>query len=601
MSRLDQHFKESLKNLPDQKLSWFANWKIKRRLKRRALELSGRSSWLLSVQQLAAVPVALVLMVLSTTSYAFYSPAVVRGDSMYVVKSTLETWMYPDDSEDRVVYHLWLSDRRYDEVREILKRKGETNFAAFIPAVQAAEPPSPLERGNKTELGELDRILLETLQRASKNVEVAFVISDEIREVKKVAAVKEKIKEKVAKQKVFFHEMKPVLAKMEKPREERLARIEQDEGLKRIEVIGTIDEEGRGENDQSLDFSTELKARDGFSESPEFRSNVPSTVGRRDDLSNQGSTSELGVDSSFKGLGVEQDAQNNEELVVPEVVQVASIADFFEDQLNLQDELLDQMEKTVAVAEEVKADEVVGASVVTVMKSKVREMKKIQSELLADLDEDGNDEVLKLAKVVHEKKKKEMEEVLIAQDDLGLEGADEDNHAEEPEDAQDEALSTEEGTEIASVSDPVTKKARIMAPAVQSDTSVMIDPLADQDDMVNEMLEMAETMMMVQPANDASLAPSSEIVDIVDDALSVSDDQLRDECIALAEKVCGEKGETCVKEEVEKCEREEGAEDAYDPNDNEDEQKEELNTVEQTQIVPEGEEVLDVESGIKTP
>ncbi|MDF2379683.1 MAG: hypothetical protein P1V18_05730 [Candidatus Gracilibacteria bacterium] len=558
MSRLDQHFKESLKNLPDRKLSWFADRRIKSRLKRRFAELNGRSSWMLSIQQLAAVPVALMLMVVSTTSYAFYSPTVVRGDALYTVKSTLETWMYPSGSEDRIAYHLWLSDRRYDEVREILKRRGETNFAAFIPAAHAADEG----------LSELDKILLETLQRASKNVETAFVISDEIREVKKVVVVKEKIKEKMTKQKQFFAEMKPVFEKMD-TLEKPLVVVEQT--LLSVPQNISQDEIADDENQALLDA--------------ESRIDTASSLG-----SDRAEEESLLVSPNENALSNENDVL---EVALPEVMQMASIADFFDEQLTLQDELLDQMEKTVAVAEEVRADEVVGASVAYVMKSKVREMKKLPSELLTDFDEDGNDALLKLAKVVHEKERAKLDEILVAQElvqqenmaltnereIVELEVLREDSELEESDLLLENELQ-DQGTEIAASSDIVSERAKVLAPVVKTDgvvseSNLLTDSFPENDALLSEMMDRAESML-AQPLEDlvaveensltksdmanemadltADIDVSATVSEIID--LPVVDESEKDECTVKAEEICGEKGEECVKEQKEKCEEE---------------------------------------------
>jgi len=230
MSLVDKPFKEAIRDLPTKKLSWWADRRIKKMLRHRAAELEGRSLWFWGyARQLVAVPVAFAVFVTSLGSYAFYSPTVVRGDMLYAMKTTIEDYRYPREgtSEDRIAYHLWLSERRYDEVNEILERLGKKPLV-LIPAAQASN-------GVDESLNELDQILLETLQSATQHVDYAFLISDEIREVERVRAVKTHIQQTLEKQKTFLEKATPVLKEV-KLRERKKARIKREKPVQQQEV-----------------------------------------------------------------------------------------------------------------------------------------------------------------------------------------------------------------------------------------------------------------------------------------------------------------------------------------------------------------------------
>lgn len=226
MNLIDQHFEEALRDIPQKKLSFWANRRIRKQMKQRYYELEGRPLWLIFLPRLVAVPVALMLVVTTTAAYGFYSPTIIQSDWLYRVKERGEVWLYPTDKEpeERISYHLWLSDRRYDEVREILRRKTGQEIV-FVPNAKAHGNGD----GHDEESGDpLDAILQSTLQRAAENVETAFVIAEEIREVPRVAKVKEQITIAVEKQQQWLQKAKPVLAQVQlrKPQIERRRRLQ---------------------------------------------------------------------------------------------------------------------------------------------------------------------------------------------------------------------------------------------------------------------------------------------------------------------------------------------------------------------------------------
>jgi len=87
MSDFRDQFEDALKSLPEKKLSWWADRRVRKMLKQRSKELQSGYSWGFYFQKLVAVPVALVLLVVSVGSFGFYSPSVVQGDFLYPVKT----------------------------------------------------------------------------------------------------------------------------------------------------------------------------------------------------------------------------------------------------------------------------------------------------------------------------------------------------------------------------------------------------------------------------------------------------------------------------------------------------------------------------------
>lgn len=205
MSLVDKHFKDALRDLPEKKLSWQVDRQIRKMIRQRAAELDGHKPFWVVLRRLVAVPVALALLLTTMSGYAYYSPAVVQGDFLYPIKSELENRLYPESgtSEERIAYHLWLSERRYAEVAEILERKSRQPLS-LVPAVYAQE----------LNIDPLDAILLETLQRATQHVEYAFLVTDEIRDVERVQEVKEQILDSIRKQREMLEEIVPALEKV---------------------------------------------------------------------------------------------------------------------------------------------------------------------------------------------------------------------------------------------------------------------------------------------------------------------------------------------------------------------------------------------------
>lgn len=209
MNTTDKNFEDALKGLPEQKLSRQADRHILKMIRQRAKELDGKVSISMSMwhslTRLVAVPVAFALLITSTGAYGFYSPSVVQGDLLYPVKSELESIFYPQngESEERIVYHLWLSERRFAEAEEIVDRK-DGQFVSFVQNVRADED----------DVSSLDKILISTLERANQNVDLAFLIVDEIEDVEKFRVISDRIRRSVAKQKVFLDKSAPILAKV---------------------------------------------------------------------------------------------------------------------------------------------------------------------------------------------------------------------------------------------------------------------------------------------------------------------------------------------------------------------------------------------------
>lgn len=221
MSLVDKPFKEAIRALPTKKLSWWADRRIKKMLRHRVAELEGVNVWTDFFKRFVAVPMALVLLITVTGGYVYASPSVVKGDLFYSVKTTIEQSRYPRNgtSEDRIAYHLWLSERRYAEVNEILSRLGKAPLV-FIPAARAVEPTGSAD-------DELHQVLLETLQDATQQVDYAFLISDEIRDVQRVKVVKEQIRTSLEKQRDFVKQVTPVLKEV-KLLQKKKARVKKE-------------------------------------------------------------------------------------------------------------------------------------------------------------------------------------------------------------------------------------------------------------------------------------------------------------------------------------------------------------------------------------
>jgi|CXWL01.1.fsa_nt_gi hypothetical protein len=321
MSLLDQHFEEALRELPQKRLSWTANRRIQKMLSRRTRELArlpdGQErgmSWWGIFQRLVAVPVAMVLILVATGGYGFTSSTVVKGDFLYTVKSQLEPYLYPSNgsSEERIAFHLWLSDRRYAEVSEILNRLGKPSLV-FLPSVYAQE--GDVENTENP----LDQLLFETLQSAVKQVDYALLITDEIRDVKRVASIKSEIRISLEKQKMFVEEAAPVLHKVRLKqkrfsRQQTVRNIIASESAALTKIAPSLEPQNTS--------SAELPAIAGDSENS---SPVP-----------------LAFDS-----------------VVDEPLELTTVAELIEDQLAFQEYLLVKVENSVAKADFERKTEVI--------------------------------------------------------------------------------------------------------------------------------------------------------------------------------------------------------------------------------------------------
>ncbi len=214
MNLLEQHFEEALRDLPKKKMSFMADFRLKRRLKRATRELAGVSPFMMVIRQLVAAPLAAFLLLFAVSAYAYESPAVVQGDLLYPVKDKLETFFYPASAapEQRMDYHLVLSDRRYDEVNTILARREGENLSWIQPA---------LAEDGAVSTSALDGILVETLNRATEQVDLAFLVADETKDPTRLKAMKETIEGRIVRHKDFFQKSGPLLQKVKlqkKPR-----------------------------------------------------------------------------------------------------------------------------------------------------------------------------------------------------------------------------------------------------------------------------------------------------------------------------------------------------------------------------------------------
>ncbi|MDZ4217238.1 MAG: hypothetical protein U1C97_02880, partial [Candidatus Gracilibacteria bacterium] len=229
MNTFESQIEQAIQRLPERRLSWMADWRIKRRLKRSAEALNSSPTFRSFWYSLAMVPVAMALLLVSAGTYAFQSSAVVRGDFLYPVKTRVEAVFYPvvGDSEERVAYHLWLSERRYAEVGEILRRKSlQQKKVAFIPAARAAE----------SEEDELDRLLRETLGEAQKNMGEALQSMKEIKQPERLNVVKAQVQETLNKQKKVIQAAAPVL----KAVKVQAVEVVSDESLKKAEAVQPV-------------------------------------------------------------------------------------------------------------------------------------------------------------------------------------------------------------------------------------------------------------------------------------------------------------------------------------------------------------------------
>lgn len=314
MDLVDKPFKEALRELPIKRLSWWTDRGIKKMIRQRAMELEGRTDWSLFFKQLVAVPAAFVILITAVGGYAYASPTVVKGDFLHGVKTKIEVAQYPREgsSEERIAYHLWLSGRRYAEVNEILKRLGKTPLA-FIPGAFASN-------GVVVSVDEeLSQFLLETLQDATQHVDYAFLISDEIRDVGRVKAVREEIRGSLEIQNELVKKVVPALKEL-KMKEKRAPRVK-----------------GGGK------FKVQSSLRGGQAK---FKEEIEENV-----------IEEVSVDEQIDEIQQEEQVPV---LVEPELEEsvdeqpqeeLADLGSFLEDRLAFQDGVLDQIDEAVLFAD----------------------------------------------------------------------------------------------------------------------------------------------------------------------------------------------------------------------------------------------------------
>jgi hypothetical protein len=326
MSLIDKHFKDALKNLPEQKLSWATDRALKKSIRQRASELDGKKPFWMAFRRFVAAPVAFALLLVSTGGYAYVSPSVVQGDLLYPVKTELENRFYPQSgtSEERVAYHLWLSERRYAEVQEILERRESGKKMASVVFAQGLTNDP------------LDDILVQTLQRATQHVEYAFLVTDEIKEVEKVKSVKEKIKITLETQKKVLEEVAPVLEEvkfLEKPKARQKSIKE--------EVVPRVIAEAMDAGDVNLE---------------DLPVSVESSIGSRsvpvesvDEFVEEGIAKE-DLPKEFLELALPPELESTM-IEIEVLADIDDAADFLLDRLAFQEDLLESMDEAVEEAE----------------------------------------------------------------------------------------------------------------------------------------------------------------------------------------------------------------------------------------------------------
>lgn len=362
MSLVDQHFKDALKKLPTKKLSWQADRRIKGLIRQRVKEMQGSPlPFWRTLQRMIAVPVALALVLVSTAGYAHSSPSVAQGDLLYPIKSELENWFYPDGgtSEERVAYHLWLSDRRFDEAKELLSRRTSGAVASVVYAQQEGESAT------------IDDFIVKTLKAASQHVEYAFLLSDEVREVERVENIKGQIRQTIENQKGVLQEISPALKEVKLSRKERArasqlrqARLNAQAELQLLAEVSrdSLEEDADVEVSQQTESqmdpaNTDLPVGGGLEEftentgTNEMARSMPQKESiiendQDDDLSSEGGDDVMAPKLLLQEEGVLEEEPEEE---------IDDVEAFLTDRLAFQEQLLEEVEQKVEVAKAQKS------------------------------------------------------------------------------------------------------------------------------------------------------------------------------------------------------------------------------------------------------
>jgi hypothetical protein len=536
MSLVDKPFKEAIRGLPTRRLSWWADRRIKKMLRYRAAELDGKTIWADFFKQLVAVPMALVVLFTAVGSYGYASPSVVKGDLLYFVKTTIENARYPQDgsSEDRIAYHLWLSERRYDEVNEILSRLGKAPLV-FIPVARAVESTGSTDDA-------LNQILLETLQNATQQVDYAFLISDEIRDVERVKTVQLQIRTSLEKQKEFVKQVTPVLKEV-KLQQKKKARV------KRVKPVPVLEA-------PAPDMTDEVSS-DNSSLIPD-PVQIPDTALVSEDV-------QVEVENDQIDQNVQLSLENSSDLMVvqDEDDEVGDVGGFLEDRLSFQSALLQQIDEAVVQAN-------TNGMVVVRLSVFVKPLR--------DEDEEISNEFFRRALSVHYEKSKKILESELQEFVVDAEVVPE-PVLQDDEDIQEAPVVSEDAPVVSvgedssdnsdtSASDIVVDDLTPIALTEENDPEIMSDeqsvpdevavidepvpPLEPEVVSVTEVVSDPEVVSTVAPVSEAGLTAPSEV--------NAEPEPVKTACEIKAEEICVSSDRSdCIEEAVEKCEMEEKA------------------------------------------
>ncbi len=569
MKSPDSHFEDLLRKLPQQKLSRSADRHIKAMIRQRCREESGsRSFWDFSalLRPLFALPMALALLLVTTSSYSFMSPAVVKGDMLYGIKTRIETAFYPSNaiSERRVNYHLWLSDRRYSEVDEILTRLDADEYLTLIPQAQAQE----LSDADVP----LHDVLMETLQSATQHVDLAFLIVDEVEEVDRVESLKESLKVSLQNQKNFMTKVSPALQeiKMKKKMRPRLRRLEREqiaqERLKDQMVEESLLAQAEAVQAQEQDQDLSVVA-----------SSVPIEDHSRADEE---------IDE-YQLSKIDQGIPTSRKLPTRADVELAVLSEYINDRLAFQESLLASMDDTVAFAK--------ASGVRRVDLSVDQEISTEEVLQESDPSETVSEPIIRQALVVHFNAKQKLIQIEIAQikqsqvqqkveilEDIlsDPEPDDEDNSVDlNAVDTQEDEISNdsepvevdiedqmEESIQVVAVSEPVALLAEedednevipdveteVASLPVDEEEEVSVLSVMDVDEDVQEEVENGAAVLdSSELAVDEDILAEESLVDELEKLLSEVSDMCREE----AREACREDVTTsCVSKAVEVCE-----------------------------------------------
>lgn len=528
MRLIDKHFKDALRDLPEKKLSWRADRRIKAMLRKRAAELDGKTSIWSWLRPMVAAPVAFALLVVSTGFYGVTSPSVVKGDLLYGMKLSYEEFQYPDGgtSEERIAYHLWLSDRRFDEVNEILGRLGKAPLT-LIPAAQAQEFEADTE---------LNLILLDTLDSATQHVDLAFLITNEIREVERVAQVKEQIRSSVQKQKVFLEKTSPVLKEV---------KLAQKQASRKLAL----------RREQRLQERAISAQEDAFAQAEPAIIPVPEMS---DDQEPEVVENQI--------IDPEELRRITSSVILPEYQEedeeLEDADELMTDRLAFHESLLEELDETVAMAE-VKGEKEVEVEV----EKAVEEVAKVEKP--------SDEKVFKKALVVHygETQKKlelqiamleapvveevvEEEETVVEEEEPVVEEesvVDEEPEVEEPEVVEEEPVVEEDPELIEEESEIIEEEPVVEEEPEEVMIAEVSEEVLEMDTAAEGSVEASSSLMMM--AEDVDVAVDESLVDevLIEEEVIREEPVVKDECQLAAEEKCEADSGECYEAAVKAC------------------------------------------------